>query len=227
MRKICKLTDCNEIVVNSKLELCNKHYKRWIRQWKWIKYPLKQDFILSRARKNKKEKNKKVKIRKPYPITDRQSLIFFIIIFGSKDRCYIWPYGHKKDKGSNYKSPKKMSYKGKMYNPPRLSLILSKGKAPNKERNECAHNPINCNNSLCVNPHHLRWATRQENMDDMRIAGTNPIGEKNSKSKLTEDDVRNILRDGRSQTRIAEDYEVTTATIHLIKKRKRWKHVTL
>ena len=54
-------------------------------------------------------------------------------------------------------------------------------------------------------------------------------GEKNSHAKLTEADIREIREDyasGKvSQSKLAEEYEVTQATISSIVLRKSWRHV--
>lgn len=56
-----------------------------------------------------------------------------------------------------------------------------------------------------------------------------PRGEQHGCAKLTEDDVRNVLRllsEGVTQTDIARGLNVTPATISLIKCGKKWRHVT-
>lgn len=227
--KSCKIDNCDR--AHHALGLCGKHYRARRdynkRQWHNFKYPLKSDFLKHRRQILRKKENKiKLDKRKihSYKLTQRQQFIFFAIMFAQEDKCWIWPYGYKLK--NNYVTPSKINLKGNKWTPPRLSLTLSKGKST-PERNECAHDPILCNNSMCVNPIHLRWASRQENIDDMKVAGTVGAGENNGRSVLTEDDVRAILRDKRSQRQIAEDYPVSISMIHLIKTRKRWSHISI
>lgn len=220
--RLCSVEDCYK--KHRAKGYCKSHYKQYKRryknEWNNFKYPLKSDFIKFRNSKNKKM------TRKEYLdiLSLGQQFLFFSIVFGNKDSCWIWPYKYKLD--GNYKSPSNVSYRGKSYSPPRLALILSKGSPPS-DKNECAHDPVLCNNSLCCNPAHLRWASRAENHADMRIAGTVGVGEKNARAVLTEEQVKNILRDNRKQTDIALDYNVSSAMIHLIKTRKRWAHVQI
>ena len=49
-----------------------------------------------------------------------------------------------------------------------------------------------CNNRLCCNPDHFHIGSHNDNMDDLRKSG-NVAGERNPRSKLSEDDVWDIL----------------------------------
>ncbi|WP_366465998.1 HNH endonuclease [Paracoccus methylarcula] len=80
----------------------------------------------------------------------------------------------------------------------------------------------------------LRWSTPLENHDDRRRHGTGPVGERNPKAKLTEDDVRRIRREyrlikipgsGRSVSELENAYGVHRATICSIANGRSWKHV--
>lgn len=64
------------------------------------------------------------------------------------------------------------------------------GLAPSEDA-QVAHN----NGSRILNtPENLRWATCLENQQDRAIHNTHPIGSRNPKAKLTDDDVRYIRR---------------------------------
>ena len=96
------------------------------------------------------------------------------------------------------------------------------GPAP-EGRNDAAHE---CGNHWCVNPRHLTWKTRVENMHDKKRHGTNLHGEKQWQSKLTEDQVRLIreLAKTTSQREIARRFGLGYKHVwHVI--HDTWKHV--
>ncbi len=84
---------------------------------------------------------------------------------------------------------------------------------PESNRLDVAHS---CGNRLCVNPKHLRWATRKENHKDKIKHGTNG-------KKLTLEQVKQIRADKRYYKEIAKDYGVGVLAIHKIKTFKSWK----
>ena len=69
--------------------------------------------------------------------------------------CINWPFPVcAKGYGKKY-------WKGKITRAHRVSLILQTGRDPDDL--QAAHT---CNNTSCVNPDHLYWATNQQNQDD-------------------------------------------------------------
>ena len=87
----------------------------------------------------------------------------------------------------------------------------------------------------------LRWGTSAQNTADSISNGRHPIGdrhpshlkpwtrprgENHTRSKLTEADVRAIMRDERSGTAIAAAYGVNSALIYRIRDGRVWRHVT-
>ncbi len=62
---------------------------------------------------------------------------------------------------------------------------------PVAPRTDAAHS---CRNRTCVNPHHLRWATRSENLSDRTADGTDHRGSRNPQAKLCNDEVRQLRR---------------------------------
>ncbi len=71
----------------------------------------------------------------------------------------------------------------------------------------------------------LRWASSSENEADKATHGTVAKGESSGVSKLTDELVRAIRSDMRSQRKIARDYGITQANVSFIKLRKSWAHV--
>lgn len=88
--------------------------------------------------------------------------------------------------------------------------------------NEAAHR---CGNRGCVNPRHLRWATRVENSADRKLHGTENIGENNGKTALTEADVLAIRNAPPNINVLAERYGVSRRCIAHIRSGTRWAHV--
>ena len=84
-----------------------------------------------------------------------------------------------------------------------------------------------CDNVYCVNPAHLFLGTQKQNLEDMARKGRSTIGERNPRSKLTEEDVSEIKKhidQGHHIYQIAKKFGVTTGAIYLIKQGKRWNH---
>ena len=76
-----------------------------------------------------------------------------------------------------------------------------------------------CTTRLCCNPAHLRSGSHQDNMDDKVALGT-VRGERNSQSKLTDEQRRAIVADPRTITVLGRVYGVSKQTISWV--RKKW-----
>jgi hypothetical protein len=104
----------------------------------------------------------------------------------------------------------------------RLSLEMALGR-PIAEGLEAAHAPIICRNRHCVNPAHLREATKSENELDKRLDGTQYTSGR--RGPLTDEVVRAIRADPRVQHLVAKEYGMKQTAISRIKLRKRYAHV--
>jgi hypothetical protein len=88
------------------------------------------------------------------------------------DECLTWPFG---DRGNGYGSVK---FRGKHTSASRVMCLLAHGE-PTAPDADAAHS---CGNGHlgCVNPRHLRWATRLENVRDAISHGSTSRGAKHS-----------------------------------------------
>jgi len=92
-----------------------------------------------------------------------------------------------------------------------------------------------CDNPQCVNPDHLWLGTHRDNTDDMiakgrhRMCGRKDVqGERNSKAKLTTQDVFSIREKfaaGRTQSDLAREYGVVFSCISSVVKGQSWRHL--
>ena len=82
-----------------------------------------------------------------------------------------------------------------------------------------------CDNRLCVNPSHLWLGTIQEDMNDKVVKGRQARGEGHDQARLTEKDAREILHSDKTQSKLAEEYGVTIATISRLKRGRSWGYV--
>lgn len=132
------------------------------------------------------------------------------------DGCLLWPFF--KHNGRGY-----INFEGRPQPASRLMCKFAHGGPPFPH----AHAAHSCGRGHdgCVNPRHLRWATAKENSADKRQHGTLRRGEQIKSAKLTEEQVRAIRRDRRTQVEIANEYGVSRRLIGAIKGRQRWAHV--
>lgn len=97
---------------------------------------------------------------------------------------------------------------------------------PPSETHEAMHS---CDNKWCVNPRHLSWGTRQENINEAVARGLTLRGEAVPAAKLTVQDVLHIRerhKRGQSLAQIAASFPSTTrGNIWAIARRKTWRHV--
>ena len=83
-----------------------------------------------------------------------------------------------------------------------------------------------CRNRSCVRPEHLEVGTNQDNSNDMKRDGTDNIGERNPRSKLTAEQVLQIrARATEVHKKLADEFGVGRMTITDIINRRKWKHI--
>ena len=132
------------------------------------------------------------------------------------DDCLIWPFTRTK---SGYP---RLWHGGRMYPAYRLVCEMAHGEPPTPAH-QAAHS---CGRGRdgCVNPNHLRWATRAENERDKIVHGTVPRGEKNAMAKLTGEDVATIreVAPFATQASLCRHYGISSAQMSRIINGKRW-----
>jgi len=130
------------------------------------------------------------------------------------DACLTWPFATSAGYG-------RIWHDGAVTYPHRLICAAVNGPAP--EGQETAHL---CGNGHlgCVNPAHLVWKTRADNLADRLVHGTHNRGEAHPAAKLTEGEVRSIrkLLGTIPMRAIAERFQVSVGTIGSIAYQQNW-----
>ncbi len=139
-------------------------------------------------------------------------------------RMKPWKYGNRGYLGITLRNPRRGTKRVFYLH----ELVLLAFVGSRSGRMECRHFPDRDpkNNRL----ENLSWGTHSENSSDKRFHGTNNRGERNSRSKLTEEDVRRIrtlFASGQcSKKDLAKTYNVTTDAIHMIVSYQRWRYIS-
>lgn len=133
--------------------------------------------------------------------------------------CLLWPFARYRDGYGQ------VWFEGRLAGAHRVVCQMAHGE-PENDGLDAAHSCGNGHDG-CVNPGHLRWATRAANFADMAAHGTKPIGEQAPWAKLTDDGVRQIRRLALTmqQKDIAVLMGVSKPTISAVLSGKRWAHV--
>lgn len=130
-----------------------------------------------------------------------------VALHHAADECLIWPFRL----GANGYA--RLNVGGRSFGAHRMVCELANG-APALPELEAAHT---CGNGHlgCVNPSHLRWATRTQNMRDKAAHGTQTRGSTHPVSKISESDVQKIrgLRGLMSQRQIAAMFAISAGHV--------------
>ena len=105
------------------------------------------------------------------------------------------------------------------------NLVLEAFVGPRPDGMVACHADGNPTNNHISN---LRWDTPKANLEDAKRHGVIPMGEAHYLSKLTEQDVyevRRMISDGVSQSKIGARFGVSQGTITDIKRGATWKHL--
>lgn len=104
-------------------------------------------------------------------------------------------------------------------------LVLSTFDKPMDRNIDCCHKNHNReDNRLC----NLEWGTRKYNEFQKKLNGTTAMGEKNGKSKMTNEKVlqiRQLFSEGKSTNSIAKQLNLKQQNVWCICTKKTWKHL--
>ncbi len=154
---------------------------------------------------------------------------------GPTESCWNWKGAMQRNYGTLHIQCNKERYQERAH---RYSYRLHNGEIP--AGMFVCHR---CDNPKCVNPHHLFLGTTQDNMDDMvakrrssrgekhikLMKARNLRGDKNPSTKLTAENVRQILEikaQGKTNKEIAKIFGVTATAIYYIFSGYNWSHIT-
>lgn len=132
--------------------------------------------------------------------------------------CIAWPFG------KNSEGRGRVKINGKSMNADVAILTAAKGDKPTS-KHECCHT---CGNGHlgCVNPDHLYWGTRKENVADAIRHGTafnlrdvirhGELAASAKHSDATIAEIRNRIANGERQIDLAEEYGISKTHINRI-----------
>lgn len=133
------------------------------------------------------------------------------------ETCLPWPFVRDRH-GYGY-----LTFEGRTIGAHRLMCIKAHGPAPFVGA-QAAHS---CGRGVdgCVNPRHLRWASRSENEMDRVEHGTSNRGERNRSNRISERDVPGVyqrIKAGESHQSISAEFGVCRETITAIAMGRSW-----
>lgn len=102
---------------------------------------------------------------------------------------------------------------GRMYQATHLSLEID-GR-PRRNNLYALHS---CDNTICVNPRHLRWGTAQDNMDDMHRRGRF-VKSKRTNKKMNELIAADIIASSETQSVLAARHGISPTLVSRIRQK--------
>jgi hypothetical protein len=157
------------------------------------------------------------------PPTVEQITKYFWSLTEIKDKseCWIWKGNRSIRKGGDYG---RFALNYRVFQAHRVSFFIHNGKWA---ENQVLHS---CDNPPCVNPHHLREGTNDDNIADKVARNRQRKGSKHPNAKLTEEIVKTMkirLRLGETRVALASEYGVHYVTVLQIDRGLVWKHVEI
>lgn len=134
----------------------------------------------------------------------------------NEHECWEW-------RGDTNKGYGVFTYRGRVRGAHELALSFSTGEKRHPNLDTCH----SCDNPLCCNPAHLRFDTRQSNVDDMRQRGRAPVGDRAPNAGKLNSAIVQIIRErrelGAPQKVLAEQYGISPAYVSEIVRGRVWK----
>lgn len=142
----------------------------------------------------------------------RKTLAFVVSAVAQEtDDCIIWPFslchGYGVCRDENGKSSRAHI----------IACRMAHGARP--EGGDVAHS---CGNKACLNPRHLRWATRSENEMDKVEHGRSLRGTRHHHNKLTDAEARLIKSSNERGVDLAKAFGVTPSQVCAIRNGRSW-----
>lgn len=146
-----------------------------------------------------------------------EDMFWFHCPRGDDDACWVWkgPLNHDGYGRLNFKRKSRFAH--------RFSYEIHCGSIPRGM--QVLHH---CDNPPCVNPKHLFLGNPAINALDKVLKGRHPSGEQCVQAKLTEGDVKEILRlhqSGMRQKEISIRFNIPQGSLYVIVRRINWRHV--
>lgn len=135
-----------------------------------------------------------------------------------KDECLIFPFPRS---SSGYGL---IGVEGRRIGAHRVMCELAHGPAPTPKYD--ARHLCGKGQEGCVNPLHLAWGTRSQNVVDAIEHGTFPRGERCWNAILNEEQARAIFLETRPQSIVAKEYGVKREVVNCIWRRHSWAWAT-
>jgi len=142
------------------------------------------------------------------------------VVIGFKgNECLIWPFGRSKNGRAA------ASKNDKSYSVCRRICEETHGPAPSPIH-QAAHT-CGKGHEGCVNPNHLEWKTPKENCEDRKRHGTEYHGDRHHKTKVTDDEVREIrsINSDMTYKEIGKLYGIRKDQVKAIRNRKSRKYI--
>lgn len=146
------------------------------------------------------------------PKGDVPKYIAEVVLSHSGDECLLWPFSIRNDGYGGFTKD------GKTYTAHRFICRAAHGEPPTNTHHAAHY----CGNRRCVNPSHLRWATRAENYADSVGHGTASVGDRHPATKISDADIPLIvsLKGTEKACETAARFGVVPSTISMIQNRR-------